>query len=185
MSDAPAADRLVARRAAHGRARISSALYQPSPETKDYWDGVARHELRLKWCPRCRKAHHPKRIVCTFCGNSRADSARASGRGTVYSFSEVHRAAIDAFAKAAPYIVGVVRWRRACTCSRASSRGRLSTIDAPVTVDFRRPGARAGCCRYSSWEQNDRRRTVRHPGSRRDTRAGRTVVHDGARRSRR
>ena len=68
-------------------------LYQPSPETKDFWDGVAQHELRLKWCANCARAHHPKRIVCTYCGNTELASKRAAGRGTVYSFSEVHRAA--------------------------------------------------------------------------------------------
>ena len=85
-------------------------LYQPSPETKDFWDGVAQHELRLKWCPHCAKAHHPKRIVCTFCGNTELGTHRACGRGTVYSFSEVHRAPIAGIRRRrSPYTVGVVR----------------------------------------------------------------------------
>jgi uncharacterized OB-fold protein len=112
-------------------------LYQPSPETKDFWNGVAQHELRLKWCPHCEKAHHPKRIVCTFCGNTELGTRRATGRGTVYSFSEVHRAAIPVFAAATPYIVGVVRLAEGVHLfTRLIASGPIA-IDAPVTVDFR------------------------------------------------
>jgi uncharacterized OB-fold protein len=112
-------------------------LYQPSPETKDYWDGVGRGELRLKWCELCQKAHHPKRIVCTFCGNTELSSKRASGRGTVYSFSEVHRAALDAFAKATPYTVGVVRLEEGVHLLTRLFSTIPIAIGAPVTVAFR------------------------------------------------
>jgi uncharacterized protein len=112
-------------------------LYQPSPETKDYWDGVAQRELRLKWCDVCRRAHHPKRIVCTDCGNTNLGSKTASGRGTVYSFSEVHRAAIEAFAKATPYTVGVVKLEEGVHLFTRIIPDTPVAIDAPVTVDFR------------------------------------------------
>lgn len=112
-------------------------LYQPSPETKDYWEGVAKRQLLLKWCADCKKAHHPKRIVCTFCGNSRLGSMQASGCGTVYSFSEVHRAAVDAFAKATPYIVGVVCLEEGVHLFTRLIAAAPPAIDAPVTVDFR------------------------------------------------
>ena len=113
-------------------------LYQPSPETKDFWDGVAQHELRLKWCANCARAHHPKRIVCTFCGNTELASKRAAGRGTVYSFSEVHRAAVAAFASATPYTVGVVKLAEGVHLfSRLIPLSGPIAIDDPVDVDFR------------------------------------------------
>jgi uncharacterized OB-fold protein len=113
-------------------------LYQPSPETKDFWDGIAQHELRLKWCPNCARAHHPKRIVCTFCGNTELASKRAAGRGTVYSFSEVHRAAVAAFAAATPYTVGVVKLVEGVHLfSRLIPSSGPIAIDDPVDVDFR------------------------------------------------
>jgi uncharacterized OB-fold protein len=112
-------------------------LYQPSPETKDYWDGVAQGELRLKWCEPCKRAHHPKRIVCTFCGNTELFNKPASGRGIVYSFSEVYRAALDAFAKATPYIVGVVRLEEGVHLFTRLIPSAPVAIGAPVMVDFR------------------------------------------------
>ncbi len=113
-------------------------LYQPSPETADFWDGVARRELRLKWCPHCARAHHPKRIVCTFCGTTELAGRRACGRGSVYSFSEVHRAAIAAFAPATPYTVGVVKLEEGVHLfTRLFPTAGAIAIDDPVTLDFR------------------------------------------------
>ena len=113
-------------------------LYQPSPETRDFWDGVAQHEIRLKWCPHCAAAMHPKRIVCTFCGNAELGTHRACGRGTIYSFSVVHRAPSPAFQAAAPYAVGVVRLEEGVHLfSRLFPSTAALAIDAPVRVDFR------------------------------------------------
>ena len=112
-------------------------LFQPSPETKDYWDGVAQRELRLKWCNSCSQWHHPKRIVCTHCGDTNLASKRASGRGKVYSFSEVHRAAIEAFATATPYTVGVVRLEENVHLFTRFISSTPISIDAPAHVDFR------------------------------------------------
>jgi len=84
-------------------------LYQPSPETAGFWDGVVRDELRLKHCAACGRFHHPKRIACTECGSTGLAFRAVSGIGEVYSFSEVHRAPAPAFVASLPYTVGVVR----------------------------------------------------------------------------
>lgn len=84
-------------------------LYQPSPETVGFWEGVATDRLRIKRCTDCGHTWHPKRIVCTQCGSSELEWTDASGNGEVYSFSEVHRAPTPAFASSVPYAVGVVR----------------------------------------------------------------------------
>jgi uncharacterized OB-fold protein len=99
---------------------------------------VAQGELRLKWCPYCRKAFHPKRIVCTDCGSTDLGSARACGRGRVYSFSEVHRAPTPAFAASVPYTVGLVALEEGVHLfSRLIPSPAPATIGAPVRVDFR------------------------------------------------
>lgn len=113
-------------------------LYQPSPETVGYWQAVERGELVLKWCPHCARAFHPKRIVCTQCGANDLEWRNASGRGKVYSFSEVHRAANPVFAKSLPYTVGVVALEEGVYLfSRLVPAAGPVAIDAPVRVDFR------------------------------------------------
>jgi uncharacterized protein len=114
-------------------------LYQPSPETVGFWEAVERRQLALKWCPHCAKAFHPKRIVCTDCGAEDLGWRRASGRGAVYSFSEVHHAPSATFAGSVPYTVGVVRLEEGVhlfTRFIADPGARIA-IDAPARVDFR------------------------------------------------
>jgi uncharacterized OB-fold protein len=111
-------------------------LYQPSPETTGYWQGVARHELRLKHCPACNLYFHPKRIVCTECGSDALVWKRASGRGEVYSFSEVHRAPSPDFAGATPYVVGLVKLEEGVHLFTRFVDGPVA-IGTKVTVAFR------------------------------------------------
>ena len=84
-------------------------LYQPSPETVGFWQGVSDDELHIKHCAACDKVWHPKRIVCTDCGSTDLGWRQAAGTGEVYSFSEVHRAPTPAFASSVPYALGLVR----------------------------------------------------------------------------
>ena len=113
-------------------------LYQPSPETTGFWQGVERRELLLKWCNHCNRAFHPKRIVCTDCGASDLGWKRASGPGKVYSVSEVHRAASPIFEKSLPFFVGVVALEEGVYIfSRLIADPGPVVIDAPVRVDFR------------------------------------------------
>lgn len=113
-------------------------LYQPSPETAGYWAAVKRRELALKWCPHCTKPFHPKRIVCTDCGASDLEWKAVSGRGKVYSFSEVHRAPHPAFAGSTPYTVGLVALDEGVhILTRFIADPGPIVIDAPARVDFR------------------------------------------------
>jgi uncharacterized OB-fold protein len=112
-------------------------LYQPSPETKGFWEGVSRHELLLKWCSACQRAHHPKRIVCTGCGSADLSWQRSSGRGKVYSFSEVHHVADKAFMASVPYTIGLVALDEGVyLLSRLLSELGPIAIDQLVQLDF-------------------------------------------------
>lgn len=113
-------------------------LYQPSPETEGFWEGVNRGELLLKWCAQCAAAYHPKRIVCTRCGSADLTWKPSSGRGKVYSFSEVHHAAIPAFKASVPYTVGMVELEEGVYLfTRFISEPGPVSIDAAAHVDFR------------------------------------------------
>jgi uncharacterized protein len=111
-------------------------LYQPSPETTGFWEGVKARELRLKHCAACNRDFHPKRIVCTDCGSDALTWKRASGRGEVYSFSEVHRAPSPAFAGSVPYTVGVVRLEEGVHLF-TRFEGAPAAIGAKAEVGFR------------------------------------------------
>ncbi len=113
-------------------------IWQPSPEAAEYWEGVARNELLLKFCPHCKRHLHPKRIVCPDCQTIELTWKASKGRGKVYSFSEIHRAPSDVFQTSSPYTVGMVRLDEGVTLfTRFFGPPGSVKIDAPATVDYR------------------------------------------------
>ena len=114
-------------------------LAEASPETAGYWEGVARNALLLKRCPRCRAFLHPRRMVCSACGTVPLEWRQASGRGTIYTYSAVHRAPRPEFKDSIPYYVGIVALEEEVhlfTRFFAREPGRIR-IGAAVSVEFR------------------------------------------------
>jgi uncharacterized OB-fold protein len=72
-----------------------------TPEAQPFWEAAERGELLIKGCQQCGQVHFYPRAICPFCGSDRTDWRRASGRGTVYSYSVMRRAE-------APYAIAYV-----------------------------------------------------------------------------
>ena len=74
-----------------------------------WWEGTRQKRLLVQRCSSCHTAQLYPRALCASCGAG-ADLlafVEASGRGTVVSFTEIHRAPNPAFA--VPYTVALVR----------------------------------------------------------------------------
>ena len=114
-------------------------VYQPSPETVGFWEGVKRREFLLKWCDSCARAFHPRRMICPQCSTTKLVWKRASGKGKVYSFSEVHRAPSPEFAGGVPYHVGLIETAEGVHffCRICAENDARVVIDAPAQLDFR------------------------------------------------
>jgi len=80
---------------------------QPDDVTQPFWDGIAAGRLRLQRCRACGRHVFYPRAVCPHCTSGELEWVDASGRGSVYSFSVVHRAP-PGFAADAPYAVALV-----------------------------------------------------------------------------
>lgn len=65
----------------------------PNVETKPYWTAADQGQLMIKRCKSCGEAHHYPRAYCPQCWGE-TDWIQASGRGAVYSFSVMRRAAV-------------------------------------------------------------------------------------------
>lgn len=117
---------------------------EPSPETAGYWEGIDNKELRIKKCERCGRFHHPRRIFCFACGSDAFAWIAIEGRGTVYSFSTVHRAPSEEFAAEVPYTVGIVEVSEGVHIfSRiVAPGGREPEVGEPVLLEFRQTGSR-------------------------------------------
>ncbi|MGH0038539.1 MAG: FAS1-like dehydratase domain-containing protein [Myxococcota bacterium] len=68
-----------------------------SRDTRFFWDGLERGELRIQECGGCGALRHPPGVRCPDCGSYEQGFRVAGGRGRVYSFVEVHHPQVPAF----------------------------------------------------------------------------------------
>jgi len=78
-------------------------------ETRGFWEGTAAEDLRVQLCAACGHRQLPGGPCCRECLSSELSWDRASGRGTVFSFTVVHKAMHPAFAAQVPYVLADVQ----------------------------------------------------------------------------
>lgn len=78
----------------------------PTPLSEPYWEGCRAGELRLQQCAGCQRHQFYPRLMCSRCGSRDLSWQRASGRGTVASFTVIRRGVSDAYP--APYVVALI-----------------------------------------------------------------------------
>jgi uncharacterized protein len=79
----------------------------PDRDTAAFWEGARQGELRIQRCTACGLQIFYPRSVCPHCMADSLEWVVATGRGTVYSFTEVHRTS-DEFRADLPFIVGLI-----------------------------------------------------------------------------
>lgn len=80
----------------------------PNEDTRAYWDGCRRHELLLQRCGSCGALQFYPRAICSACLSQDLSWQKATGFGTVYSYTIVHRPPSPAFAPQVPYVVALI-----------------------------------------------------------------------------
>jgi len=78
-----------------------------TPENDLFWDATAEGRMLLAHCDECGTVIWYPRALCQSCGSLSVSWIEASGRGTVYSFTVVHRTA-GPFGGAVPYVLAYV-----------------------------------------------------------------------------
>ena len=74
-------------------------------DSAEFWKATAEGHLIFQRCRRCGNVQHPPRHHCVSCWEADIEWMESSGRGTVESFTTVHRAPVPAFRDRAPYVV--------------------------------------------------------------------------------
>jgi uncharacterized OB-fold protein len=77
-------------------------------ESRGCWEALARHELYFQRCRDCGLRRFYPRALCPACLSSATDWVRASGRGTVYSFTVTHQNQAPGFREELPYVLALV-----------------------------------------------------------------------------
>lgn len=81
-------------------------LPHPSPLTQPFWDATKRGELVLQRCSTCHAYVWTPQDACRNCLTETLEWTPVSGRGNVYTFVVLHKAAHPAFQ--APYTIAVI-----------------------------------------------------------------------------
>ena len=83
-------------------------LPRPTVPSQPFWDAAKRHELQIQRCGSCSAHIFYPREVCPECLSSELNWIRASGKGTLYSYTIAQAPIHPAFAEDVPYIVAIV-----------------------------------------------------------------------------
>jgi uncharacterized OB-fold protein len=114
-------------------------LPEPTPETKDFWDGCRAGELRLQKCKDCGGgSYFPPRPFCPKCGSRSVESFAASGKAILYSYVINHRPRPDMGTE--PYAIAVVQLaegpRMMTNIVNCAQTPEALVLDMPVRVTF-------------------------------------------------
>lgn len=76
-----------------------------TPDNEPFYKALGEGRFMLPYCRDCAKPHLPAGPVCPFCFSDRIEWKPASGRGSVSTFTVVHKAWFPEFADEVPYNV--------------------------------------------------------------------------------
>lgn len=79
----------------------------PRGEERAWFEWAAQSRLALTRCTACG-AHSVARVVCPACWSTAVETVEGSGRGSVYSYTVLHRAGRPGFEADVPYVIAVV-----------------------------------------------------------------------------
>ena len=77
-------------------------------ENHSFYSFCGQGELRLQSCSACNKLRTPPTTACPYCTSEGATWVILSGKGTVYSYGEVHHAIQSSFRTQTPYSILLV-----------------------------------------------------------------------------
>ncbi len=106
-----------------------------NPDSEPFWAATADGRLTLQRCAACGAVVWWPKAICPACQSFDLAWFDATGRGTVYSYTVVHRAP-GSWGRAAPYVLAYVELEEGprLMTNIVDSDPDAVTIDAPVRV---------------------------------------------------
>jgi uncharacterized protein len=83
-------------------------LPTPDKDSQAYWDAARRHELVLQQCSECDRFRFYPRSICPFCFSDQFVWKHSDGRGSIYSFTVIHRPPAPSFRSRVPYVLALI-----------------------------------------------------------------------------
>jgi uncharacterized OB-fold protein len=89
-------------------AQVDRPLPVIDDDSRPFWESCRAHAMKLQRCRRCGRVRYYPSAICDGCSSFDFDWLPMSGRGTIYTFTVMHRPALPAFASEVPYVYAVV-----------------------------------------------------------------------------
>lgn len=80
----------------------------PTENSLPYWQRAREGELAVLRCEDCGRLVNYVKRQCPNCGSRRLSWSPTSGKGELYSYSVLHRAASTLFKDKVPYVLAIV-----------------------------------------------------------------------------
>jgi uncharacterized protein len=87
---------------------MSKPVPHPTTDSAAFWVGCNRDELLYQRCRACDHVQFYPRPTCTRCQSDKLDLAPSARRGTIHSFTVVHRTANRAFDSDVPFVIALI-----------------------------------------------------------------------------
>lgn len=105
-------------------------MTQMEHELVPWSEALERGDLTAPFCAACDRTFWPPRCACPQCLSTEIDWRVLPPTATLYTWTEVHRTTLEAFAGHVPYVVGVLDFEE-------SGIRLIGFVDAPCgTVAF-------------------------------------------------
>ncbi len=111
----------------------------PTRFTEPFWEGTRRGELRIQVCDDCGHWRWTPQLACPGCLSESYTWTPASGRGQLYSYTEIHRP-VDPARFSSSYVLAVVRLEEGpfMLTNLVECEPDELRVDLPVEVRFER-----------------------------------------------
>jgi hypothetical protein len=83
------------------------SFLDPPEEAQPFFDAAREQRLLIQHCPACGKHQFYPRKICKHCGDPNVEWVDASGKGTVHTFTVIHRG-IPGWVDEGPYVAAVI-----------------------------------------------------------------------------
>jgi uncharacterized OB-fold protein len=80
----------------------------PDSDSAVYWEAAHRHEFLLQRCGSCEKFRFYPRSHCPYCFSGSFEWRQPLGRGTVYSYTIIHKTPAPGFRDKVPYVLALI-----------------------------------------------------------------------------
>jgi uncharacterized OB-fold protein len=109
---------------------------RPTELSKPFWEGCKQGELRVQQCQDCKGYVFTPEVACTHCLSDQLQWVTSSGKGTLYSYTVIHRPQRPEFE--APYVAVIIElsegWHMLSNLLDCDPDNL--TIGSPVQVEF-------------------------------------------------